>query len=145
MRHIKAALLSAAVCVLLCQPVTVAAKRAATRRGGLIAILGTGEPEAWELAIALAKRNDYLIYVQLPDADDVQTACWAADEAGFYGTRIFVGQGQLGNIHLADNIADVLIAVGSAAAAVPKAEALPHDQAGCRRCRRLEPPLSRSG
>jgi len=124
MRHIKAALLSAAVCVLLCQPVTVAAERAATRRGGLIAILGTGEPEAWELAIALAKRNDYLIYVQLPDADDVQTACWAADEAGFYGTRIFVGQGQLGNIHLADNIADVLIAVGSAVTAVPKAEAL---------------------
>ncbi len=42
----------------------------------------------------------------------MEAASHAADVAGFYGNRIFVEKGSLTHLHLADNIADALIAVG---------------------------------
>jgi outer membrane protein assembly factor BamB len=66
---------------------------------------------------------ELLIYVQLPDAGAVQRVRQVADEAGFYGTRIFIEKGALAHLHLADNIADVLIAVGQSPD-VPQAEVL---------------------
>ncbi|HUS73188.1 MAG TPA: PQQ-binding-like beta-propeller repeat protein, partial [Sedimentisphaerales bacterium] len=56
--------------------------------------------------------------VQLPRAEDVESARRAADKAGFYGTRIFVAlgapygeQGEVTKLHLADNIADAVVVV----------------------------------
>jgi len=43
--------------------------------------------------------------------------------AGLYGTRIWVEKGELGRLHLADNVADALIASGRAGD-IPEAEAL---------------------
>jgi outer membrane protein assembly factor BamB len=49
---------------------------------------------------------------QLTSAEDVNVARRVIDSAGFYGTRIFVDKGELSRVHLADNLADALIAVG---------------------------------
>ena len=74
-------------------------------------------------AIELAKKSELTIYVQLQRNEDVETARRNIDEAGYYGTRIFVGKGRLTKIHLADNIADALIAEGEATT-ISKAEVL---------------------
>ncbi|MHC4396249.1 MAG: outer membrane protein assembly factor BamB family protein [Planctomycetota bacterium] len=76
-----------------------------------------------DVALELARRTELLIYVQLQRAKDVEAARRRVDAAGFYGTRIYVEQGSLEKIHLADNLADVLVAIGDAAA-VSEAEAL---------------------
>ncbi|MCX7017161.1 MAG: PQQ-binding-like beta-propeller repeat protein [Candidatus Sumerlaeota bacterium] len=64
-----------------------------------------------------------MIYVQLQSPGDAARARRAADEAGLYGTRVYVDTGPLSRLHLADNVADALIAVGEAAS-MPRAEAL---------------------
>jgi len=76
-----------------------------------------------EKAIELAEKSDLIIYIQLQNDKEVEAARQAIDEAGFYGTRIFVKKGSPEKTHLADNIADALIAVGEAAK-IPKSEAL---------------------
>ena len=65
------------------------------------------------LAIALAKRSRMVWYVQLPDADAVEAACRAADAEGMYGRRVFVAQGSDARIGLADNLAEVVDALGA--------------------------------
>jgi len=76
-----------------------------------------------ELALKLARQSELLIYVQLPRDKDVEAARKVVDAGGFYGTRIFVERGGLARLHLADNIADALVAVGDAAG-ILEAEAL---------------------
>jgi len=63
-----------------------------------------------ELALDLARKSELLVYVQLPLNEDLETARRAVDTAGFYGTRIFVEKGDLSHIHMADNLADVIVA-----------------------------------
>jgi len=65
-----------------------------------------------ELTISLAQETDLLIYVQLSDSDDVEAARQLIDSLGFFGTRVFVEKGTPDRVHLADNLADALIAVG---------------------------------
>lgn len=74
-------------------------------------------------AIRLANETELLIYVQFRDDSDVETARRAADTAGLYGKRIFVERGNFDRIHLADNVADALVAFGKAAT-VSETEAL---------------------
>ncbi len=74
------------------------------------------------LALRLARESELMLYVQLPDAAEVEAARRRAFDAGLYGTRIFVEQGPLQRLHLADNIADAIIATG-AAEMMPVAEA----------------------
>jgi outer membrane protein assembly factor BamB len=73
---------------------------------GVCVVLGDRTCQA---AIELARKSELLIYVQLRKAQDFEEVCKTADEAGFYGTRIFVGKGRLSRIHLADNLADVAV------------------------------------
>src|SRR5262245_44791331 len=75
-------------------------------------------------ALDLAKKTELLIYVQLPKAEQTETARRAADAAGLYGRRVYIEQGDLKRIHLADNLADGLIATGSAVESITEAEAL---------------------
>ncbi len=87
---------------------TVAVKDVVTVMGanrGVCVILG--QP-ASDLALDLAKQTEFLIYVQLPEAKDFESACGKAEEAGYYGTRIFLAKGGQ-RLHLADNIADVAV------------------------------------
>jgi outer membrane protein assembly factor BamB len=87
---------------------------------GICVVLGDTK---CEFALKLASQSDLLIYVQLPREKDVEAARKTVDAAGFYGTRIFVEKGDLTRLHMADNIADALVAVGDAVG-ISRAEAL---------------------
>ena len=84
---------------------------------GVCVVLGDNECET---PLELARQSELLIYVQLPRTKDVEEARKIVDEAGFYGTRIFVEKGPLTKLHLADNVADAVVVVGKA----PRAEVL---------------------
>ncbi len=79
---------------------------------GLCVVLGDAKGE---LAVKLARASELLIYVQLPRSENVAAVRRAAADAGLYGTRIYVAQGNLTPLYLADNLADALIAIGDAA------------------------------
>ena len=108
-------LLITAACLLLSQPVVCPASQNQTLLDqigvtrGICVVLGNA---GCERALQLVRQSELLIYLQLPRAEDVQAACRAADEAGLYGNRIFIEKGSLARLHLADNLADALIAVG---------------------------------
>jgi outer membrane protein assembly factor BamB len=117
-------------CILLgsaCGGFAFAAERAerildrigATR--GICVVLGD---HRCEIALDLVKQTELLIYIQLPRGEDVEKARQIVDDAGFYGTRIFIEKGELTKLHLADNLADALVAVGTARAEISQAEAL---------------------
>ena len=81
-----------------------------------------GDP-AGELSLRLARATELMIYLQLPRSEDVEQARRAAERAGLYGRRIFIDRGPAAHLHLADNLADALVALGDAAT-LPDAEAL---------------------
>jgi len=70
--------------------------------------------EGCEVALALARRTELLLYVQLADAGGLEAARRAAEEAGLYGSRVFIEAGDLGELHLGDNLADAVVVVGRA-------------------------------
>jgi len=70
-----------------------------------------GDPSG-ELALDLVRQSEFMVYVQMPRAENVEKARRAADAANVYGPRIFIDQGALSHLHLADNLADVVVAVG---------------------------------
>ena len=78
---------------------------------GICVVLGDSQGQA---AIELARRTDLLIYMQLPEAKSVTQARNAAEKAGLYGRRIFVEQGPLDQLYLADNVADAVLIQGDA-------------------------------
>ena len=84
---------------------TILEKIGVTR--GICVVLGDAN---CKLALELARDSDLLIYVQLPPSENIEKACQAVDDAGFYGTRIFIEKGALSKLHLADNLADAMIA-----------------------------------
>jgi len=75
---------------------------------GICVLLGDKE---CKLALDLARNSDLLMLVQLSSADDVKTARRAADRAGLCGTRIFVEKAEPSRIHVADNVADAVVAI----------------------------------
>ena len=75
------------------------------------------------VALDLARESELTLYVQLATAKEVQGASRAADRAGVYGTRVFVGKGDPGRIGLADNLADAVVVLGGPAQ-VERAEVL---------------------
>jgi outer membrane protein assembly factor BamB len=60
-------------------------------------------------AIDLARASGLLLFVQLADPADAAAARRAADEAGLYGTRVFVDAGPLTRLPLADAVADAVV------------------------------------
>ena len=78
---------------------------------GICVVLG--EPTC-ELALALARNSELLVYVQLPRQEEVVRARRTVAAAGLYGTRVYVEKGAPAKLHLADNVADAVIAVGDA-------------------------------
>lgn len=78
------------------------------------------------VAVELARASDLLIYVQLPAADRVEVVRKLADQEGLLGKRVFVEQGAWSHLHLADDLADVIVAGGASqrSGGVPKAEIL---------------------
>jgi len=79
-------------------------------RRGVAVVVGDGAAVA---ALDLARRGDLVLYVHGATAEDVEAARRAADEAGLYGRRIFVGGP--GPLPLADNVADAVVVLGGGA------------------------------
>jgi hypothetical protein len=76
-----------------------------------------------KLALSLARESEPVLYVQLADAAEIEAARRRAYDAGLYGTRVFVEQGPVSHLYLADNVADAMMATG-AAEKMPVNEAL---------------------
>jgi outer membrane protein assembly factor BamB len=90
-------------------------ERIGTTRGICVVL---GDPQA-ALAVELAKASDLIVYLQSAKADEVAAARKAAEAAGLLGTRVYVEQGKLDRIHLADNLADAVVVAGGAGDAPP--------------------------
>lgn len=82
-----------------------------------------GDREARQ-AIELARASELTVYVQLGDADEVAAARRAAESAGLLNRRVYVEQGSDTRLHLADNLADLVVLVSDAPGRVPEAEVL---------------------
>ncbi|NLX99997.1 MAG: PQQ-binding-like beta-propeller repeat protein [Rhodopirellula sp.] len=76
-------------------------------RGGIAALVGDREAS---LAIELARQSELLVYVQLDSADESAAARRALDDAGLLNRRVYVEHGSKSRIHLADHLADVVVA-----------------------------------
>ncbi len=95
------------------------ARQIRTRLGCERGICVLLDPDPVDLAIALARHSEFLIYLQLPSAEATVAARARADVAGLLGTRIYVEQGSWSQVHLADNLADAVVVMPEA---VPAAE-----------------------
>lgn len=127
----RVVLLFGLVLAVACRPPVVEAAESATDAQsvlqqlespkGICAIAGDAGAR---LAIDLARAGELLLYVQLDDAKAVDAARRAAEAAGLLNTRVYVERGSCDCVHLADNLADVLILCGEAASGVDEKEAL---------------------
>jgi len=75
------------------------------------------DPQPAEMAAVLAGKQEWLLYCQLPPDAQVAAARLRLDRAGLLGTRVYVEKGPPDRIHLADNLADVVIVTREAAEA----------------------------
>ncbi|MCZ6793017.1 MAG: PQQ-binding-like beta-propeller repeat protein [Planctomycetota bacterium] len=85
-------------------------ERLALRRG-IVVVLGDSR---CELALDIARRSELLVYSQLPDARAVESVRREALAAGLDATRFQVDVGRPDRVHLADDVAGALVAVGEA-------------------------------
>jgi len=74
--------------------------------------------------VRLAEGNQRRVYYQSADAQEVQAVRAAAHEAGLLGTRVFVEQGDVRLLHLADNVADSVCVAHAAVDQTQTAEIL---------------------
>jgi len=77
-------------------------------RGGVLVTVGNDAT----VSIELARQTGCLVYHQVTDPGALARVRSTVDRAGYYGTRVFVGLGNPSRVHLADNVADVLLASG---------------------------------
>lgn len=73
-----------------------------------------------DVALALARQTELTVHLQLTDRAALAPTCQRVDEAGYYGTRIYVAHNPTGRISLADNLADVVIDSREAAGIPPE-------------------------
>ena len=74
---------------------------------GICVLIGS---DLVELAQEVAERSELIVYVQLTDGGEVDRARRALDQAGLLGTRVYVERGDWFPLHMADNLADAVIA-----------------------------------
>lgn len=87
---------------------------------GLCVVLG--DPQG-ALTLDLARQSELTLFVQAAKSDEVEAIRKAADAVGLLGTRIWVQQGDLARLNLANDLADAVI-VGKPALATPPKELL---------------------
>ncbi|MHC4508095.1 MAG: outer membrane protein assembly factor BamB family protein, partial [Planctomycetota bacterium] len=87
---------------------------------GICVILGD---DTGSLTSRLAGDTQLHLYVQLGSAERVAKMRRQMDAAGLLGRRVWVEQGEVSRVHLANNLADVLVAVNDATA-ISRDEAL---------------------
>jgi len=77
---------------------------------GICVVVGES---ACDLANRIAGETELTCYVQVPVRNH-ETVSRKIEAAGYYGTRVFVGRGDLDQLHLADNIADAAVVLPAA-------------------------------
>jgi SAM-dependent methyltransferase len=87
---------------------------------GICVILGDS---TGNLTSRLAGNTELSVYAQLRSPKQVTRLRQRMDTAGLLGRRVWIERGDLSRIHLADNVADVLVAVNNATG-ITRAEAL---------------------
>jgi outer membrane protein assembly factor BamB len=73
---------------------------------GLVVILGDAQATS---ALRLAAETELLVYLQFSKPEEVLAARQAADAQGYCGRRVFIDQGPVQRINLADNLADAVV------------------------------------
>jgi len=91
---------------------------------GICAVVGLPNADQPGFVVELAKGSELVVYFQSPSADEVAAVREAADAAGLLGRRVFVGQGSLKSVHLADNLADAVLVSASNRGEADEAEIL---------------------
>lgn len=88
---------------------------------GVVVLLGLQNEDLDQL-ITDAAASELTLYVQLSDATLTRTLREKANQAGLLGKRIFVDVGSFDSLHLADNLADVVLVDDSVANSVNEEE-----------------------
>jgi len=88
---------------------------------GIVAILGDRDVQ---LAADLARASELLVYVQLPEAAQVEAARRALNAAGLLNRRVYGDEGTGSHIHPADNLADAAVVSSISMPENVKSEAL---------------------
>jgi len=91
---------------------------------GVCVVLGMARGELADCVRKGSIAGDYVVYFQSPKMDDVATLREAGQEAGVLGSSLFVDHGDWNRIHLADNLAAVVLMSPEAQAAVSENELL---------------------
>ena len=76
---------------------------------GVCAVLGLPDGGQAESVVQLTQDTQLRVYFQSPRADEVAAVRKAAETAGVLGSRVFVDLGTWDSVHLADNLADVVV------------------------------------
>src|SRR5687768_8437327 len=84
---------------------------------GIVAVVGNSISDAVDLS---SKHPGAVIYAQSSDPSKVATMRSRAEAKGLLGTKFYAEHGKPGRIHLADNLADAVLAT----AETPRAEVL---------------------
>ena len=95
-----------------------------TLQGGVRVILGLEEPVRPGPVVKLAQEGRTPVYFQSSNPEETAAVRKAADEAGLLGSRLFVDQGDLSRIHLADNLAGIIRVAPSATERIAEEELL---------------------
>ena len=111
--------LSIAVLCLVSASASAAAPAAERGKAALLDRLGVTrgicvllEDKECRLALEIVRGSDLTVFVQLARSEDAESARRAAEAAGVLGTRVYVDEGKPTRIHLADNAADAVVALG---------------------------------
>jgi len=91
---------------------------------GVTTVLGLTEGAGADAVVDLAKVRSQTVYFQSSDAEEVAAVREAAAKAGLLGRAIFVDQGELSAVHLADDLVDRVLVSAAAAQAVGRDELL---------------------
>jgi outer membrane protein assembly factor BamB len=101
-----------AVPALLAGPDVKSALKIIGAKRGIICLAGVPGKDP-KFVTALAKGSELLVFVQTSDRMSANAVRRLAEQEELLGTRVFVSSGK-GTIHLADNVADAVLATGDA-------------------------------
>lgn len=93
-------------------------------KNDIFAVLGMPDAQLRPLLAEFIIERDLIIFFQSPNPDDIATMRRVAQERGFLGTRIFVEEGDFKSIHLAGNLAGLVLVSASAQSSVSEEELL---------------------
>ncbi len=93
-------------------------------KNDIFVILGLPNAQLRPLFSEFIIERDLIVYFQSPDLDEVAIMRRVMEKRGFLGTRVFVEEGDLKSIHLANNLAGMVFVSASVEDSVSERELL---------------------